>query len=226
MDYPGFFIQRGSEGEPVKAIQKRLGIQLTGVFGPTTEEIVTNFQRSRGLEADGVVGPDTWKALFAPEPAPSSDIGIATLAEARKFVGTREKPLGSNRGPEVDQWNRTVGAPLGSFWCMSFVFSMVKKACEKLGKPVAISKTASCSSLFRWAKANGRLVARPEPGDIFLCIGGPTGHFHTGLVEKLLPDERFSTIEGNSNDEGSANGIEVAHRKRGRRLASCHYVRL
>jgi hypothetical protein len=112
---------------------------------------------------------------------------------------------------------------------MAFVHAMVQDACRDLGLEMAarFPRTASCSFLYRWARERDRLVAHPQVGDVFLCIGGETGHYHTGLVSgELTVAGRFPTVEGNSNAEGSANGIGVFHRKRGRRLASCHYVAL
>jgi hypothetical protein len=205
-------------------VQEQLGVQPTGFFGPVTEEAVTAFQRSRGLEPDGEVGPNTWNALFAP--APPFDLGVAALAEARARVGVREQPLGSNRGPEVDRYLAAVGLPPGNFWCAAFAYFCVEEAARKAGKPNPLPKTGSSSALFRWAREQDRLTARPEPGDLFLCIGGSTGHYHTGFVAGDLVEERFPTVEGNSNADGSANGVEVAYRARGRRLPSCHYVRL
>src|SRR5262249_11988343 len=35
-----------------------------GDFGPTTEENVRRYQRSRGLDADGICGPLTWTSLY------------------------------------------------------------------------------------------------------------------------------------------------------------------
>ena len=224
MEYPGVILKRGSTGEAVKAVQSRLGVQATGFFGPVTEEAVTAFQRSRRLEPDGEVGRNTWRALFAPEPV--FDLGVSALAEAKARVGVHEQPLGSNRGPEVDRYLAAVGLPPGNFWCAAFVYFCVAEAARKAGKPNPLLKTGSCSSLYRWARSNNRLTPRPEPGDIFLCIGGSTGHYHTGFVAGPINEERFPTVEGNSNDDGSANGVEVAFRARGRRLASCHYVRL
>lgn len=224
MQYPGHFIQRNSTGDEVKAIQVRLGVQQTGLFGPTTEECVCAFQRSQGLEVDGVVGKDTWGALFGAEP--STDLGEAALQQAKTRVGVHEKPLGSNAGPEVNQYLASVGLPPGCFWCAAFVYFCVDAAAKKLGRANPVPKTGSCSALYKWGKQNGRLVARPEPGDIFLCIGGDTGHYHTGFVAGPIQNERFPTVEGNSNDDGSSNGVEVAHRSPGRRLSSCHYVRI
>jgi len=235
--FPGIDFKRGDEGPEkaphIKAIQKALGLGpggQTGVFGPYTEQLVVNFQRSRGLDPDGVVGKDTWKALFGGEPAAhTGDLGERALAHARRFLHVRERPLGSNRGPEIDEWNRLAGVAVGSFWCMSFVHAMVRKACADAGADPAtvFLKTASCSALYRWAKQKGRLTTRPQPGDVFLCIGGDTGHFHTGLVV-TTPDGngRFETIEGNSNAGGSANGVGVFHRRTGRLIRNCHFVTL
>ncbi len=47
----------------IKALQRRLGIDVDGVFGPGTNSAVRSFQNRNGLTADGVVGPATWRAL-------------------------------------------------------------------------------------------------------------------------------------------------------------------
>ena len=58
--FPGVIFKRGSEGDNVKKIQARLLVQQTGIFGPTTEACVIDFQESRGLApVDGEVGPNT-----------------------------------------------------------------------------------------------------------------------------------------------------------------------
>lgn len=72
----------GDSGEAVRQLQMELSRIGTfnsaedGVYGPSTEAAVRQFQQQQGLTPDGVVGPQTWQALalaqtpitlFAPE---------------------------------------------------------------------------------------------------------------------------------------------------------------
>lgn len=56
-------LRRGMQQELVKTIQRKLGVQQTGLFGPKTEAAVRELQRARGMVPDGIVGPKTWGAL-------------------------------------------------------------------------------------------------------------------------------------------------------------------
>lgn len=51
------------ESDLVKEIQRKLGLNVDGKFGPKTETKIREFQRSKGLVPDGIVGPKTWKEL-------------------------------------------------------------------------------------------------------------------------------------------------------------------
>ena len=57
-------IKKGSNSLDVLSLQCSLGLDLDGVFGEHTEEVVKNFQTSHGLESDGIVGPGTWKLIL------------------------------------------------------------------------------------------------------------------------------------------------------------------
>jgi peptidoglycan hydrolase-like protein with peptidoglycan-binding domain len=63
--------KRGSRGATVRAIQRKLGLTVDGVFGAATKRAVKRFQRKHGLKADGVVGPATLGRM-----------GLARLARA------------------------------------------------------------------------------------------------------------------------------------------------
>ena len=90
-------LRRGSEGEDVERLQRRLRGQgfspgLTDLrFGPATEAALLAFQRARGLLADGVCGPETWAALEPdadpsrrPDHASALDVGL--VAEMFPFM--------------------------------------------------------------------------------------------------------------------------------------------
>lgn len=64
----GKLIKLGSEGEDVRYLQnllKNLGydIVVDGDFGPKTDKVVKEFQKSQGLDVDGIVGPNTLNSL-------------------------------------------------------------------------------------------------------------------------------------------------------------------
>ncbi len=50
-------------GARVASMQRALGIDADGKFGPGTQKAVKAFQHHHGLTADGIVGQATWKAL-------------------------------------------------------------------------------------------------------------------------------------------------------------------
>ncbi len=56
-------IGRAGNKAAVKELQRALGIEDDGVFGPDTDEAVRAFQTQYGLTVDGVVGDRTWAML-------------------------------------------------------------------------------------------------------------------------------------------------------------------
>jgi putative chitinase len=66
-------LRKGDNNENVKLLQKKLGVDPVGNFGPATEAAVKAFQAKNGLVADGIVGDGTWNKLMgtiAAAPAP------------------------------------------------------------------------------------------------------------------------------------------------------------
>ncbi|MEC4818475.1 MAG: peptidoglycan-binding domain-containing protein [Scytonema sp. PMC 1069.18] len=53
----------GSRGLAVAEVQRVLGVEPTGYYGPTTATAVRNFQSRNGLLVDGIVGPQTRSTL-------------------------------------------------------------------------------------------------------------------------------------------------------------------
>lgn len=241
--FPGRIVKIGdSDRETVKKIQHRLNavgcgpIAENGIFNKEgTERAVKLFQArfpdvtGRPLEIDGQVGSLTWGAMFGASTVPSNSVAPSALAVAAidfaiTQIGVMEKPVGSNRGPEVDNYLSAVGLnpASGSFaWCVAFTHYCYKKAAEKLGRENPHIKTAGV--LDHWNKArtkakvvrvtNARAVADPalvKPGALFIIDFGQ-GLGHSGIVMEVA-NGRLVTIEGNTNDNGSRNGIGVFRR--------------
>ena len=64
-DSPLPTLRQGDEGEEVRKLQRALGIDDDGDFGPNTKKAVRAFQKKNGLYVDGVVGKNTWARLDA-----------------------------------------------------------------------------------------------------------------------------------------------------------------
>lgn len=56
-------IKKGSRGDDVAILQRKLNLIADSIFGPITDEVVREFQKSHSLTVDGIVGPKTWDAL-------------------------------------------------------------------------------------------------------------------------------------------------------------------
>jgi len=78
-------LKLGSEGEDVKKLQEKLGVDPIGKFGPKTEAAVKAWQAINGLTADGIVGDGTWAKLFsgaAPAAPVAAPVATAPIANA------------------------------------------------------------------------------------------------------------------------------------------------
>ena len=77
-------LKLGSEGEDVKKLQQKLGVDIIGKFGPKTEAAVKAWQAINGLTADGIVGDGTWSKMFggATPSAPAAPVAAAPIANA------------------------------------------------------------------------------------------------------------------------------------------------
>ena len=127
-------------------------------------------------------------------------------------IGNQEIPKGSNNGPHVTKYLATVGLKPPQFWCMAFVLWCFYQAAERMGIVLKVLRTGGVIQFYAWVKKNHPdwIVATAMPGDIgIMDFGG--GHGHTFLVRDAIQN-KIETIEGNSNDEGSRNGYEVAYR--------------
>jgi hypothetical protein len=136
------------------------------------------------------------------------------LDVAKQEIGVSEQPKGSNRGGKVEEYLDVTGLGGGYPWCAAFVAWCGVKA---FGKEWPLPHTADCDGLLAFARKHGILHDKPQAGDVFLCLASKNDATHTGIVVAPNGDgTTVSTIEGNSNSDGSREGFEVAtqsHRK-------------
>jgi hypothetical protein len=131
---------------------------------------------------------------------------------------------GQNRGPwvrvyldghEGNEWP----------WATAFVTFILKQACLTLNCPIPIAGSFASNELTQQAKdknlfvhsediINGTVSRQTlEPCCIFLLQKNSSEWLHPGFAYQLSEDT-FLTIEGNTNNDGNANGYEVCKRTR------------
>lgn len=129
---------------------------------------------------------------------------MVQLAQAELAKGVRETG-GNNESDRIREYRTaTVGAePTPGPWCAYFVSWLAREA----GAPIGAggNGTGYVPTLEAWGKQEGRFAehgtARPNPGDIVIFDWGRDGTpDHTGIVERVDPDGRVHTIEGNASD--------------------------
>lgn len=140
-----------------------------------------------------------------------STLSVAALAKAVTQLGVAEVPKNSNAGRDVEKYLRSVGLGKGYAWCMAFVYWCASESAKELGVVNPLIKTGGV--MRQWNEsAKERRKSAPQVGDVFIMdFGKGTGH--TGFVERV-DGSNVHTIEGNTNDEGSREGYEVARRVR------------
>lgn len=145
-------------------------------------------------------------------PPDTPELVAKIIRGAIERVAIHEQPLGSNRGPQIDDWNRLAGVSVGSYWCAAFVAAVWRDAGAAL-PPITPgqSNQADCDSWMRWAKRYGYFSPKPVLGGAVL-YGVPTDAKHIGIV--ICTEPGFvASIEGNTTVEGSQlerNGTAVA----------------
>ncbi|MCY3874157.1 MAG: peptidoglycan-binding domain-containing protein [Rhodobacteraceae bacterium] len=239
-------VDQGARGKAVRFVQEWLtlngsAVAIDGNFGPATRAAVVSFQQRNNIQTRGTVDARTHDVLTAPMRRAlaiprnlSEDFGAATVALARQHLAEHPREVGGpNCGPWVRLYmdgNQGVDWP----WCAGFVSLILRQAAAAQGRGLPFPRTYSCDILAtngqcRGLFVNGRDIADGDrqnalqPGMVFLCRRMPDDWVHTGFITETNTNS-FGTIEGNTNDSGSREGIEVLERTRG--YAKMDFVRL
>ena len=237
----GATVGTGSRGKRVRRCQEWLtlngfALKIDEDFGPATAFAARSFQKSAALSQTGQVNARTFGKLCEPlaralDPVtPASNLGRTLVKVARKHLraGAREVG-GDNRGPWVRTYMRGQEGR-DFFWCAGFVSTLLEQATAAQGESMPIPWSMSCDRLALSARERRRFVARAEldpaeirPGWLFLVRRAAEDWNHVGIVVSAGA-EHILTIEGNTNDGGSREGIAVLRRIRS--LGDKDYIRI
>lgn len=246
-------IQRPQTGRRVNQVQEWLlyhefRTSIDGAYGPATEVCVAAFQKKKRLPQTGIVDDATWNALVAPmRDALQPPKNIARLSPQMTVRKVAEQHLaqhpveigGDNRGPWVRLYCEGNDGRAWA-WCAGFVSLIMLQAYFYREEQAPIRGSVSCDSLAAQARAADRFIAErditrgriawEELGGcgIFLKRRTDTDWVHAGFALDAVgePSETvFSTIEGNTNDEGSRDGFEACRRMRGLARSDYDFIR-
>lgn len=218
----------------VVAFQRQHDLTPDGIAGPLTLAAL----------AAPAAPPADPLALLAPLRAAALQAGgsgvtrAVAVARAALALHIRETG-GNNRGPTVEAIQLYAAGATHYAWCAAFCQLCLRLGFEAAGQKLPLGVGISCSSLVvRAAKLSrvfelrgagtGRFPAgTPQPGDLLVLRGGPTHYRHVGLVVAApRADGVVPTIEGNTNDAGSAEGDGVYEKERRPKRTPCVFVTL
>lgn len=202
-------------------------VQIGPLTQPTrpesTGDFVVSVRRSSGQDARvvfdsagisvGVVVPAAGNSASVPSSGGNRATASLQACAAGEVGVTESSP---NRGPEIDDYNRTAGVPLGSPWTFSFISYCLRQAGLDRQLPV------SAYGPQLWANAlRARLAIQGvdfqstralRAGDIYFSGSrdsvGPAGI----VIDVLLDGRTFVGVEGNVVADGNP-GVEGVFRK-------------
>jgi hypothetical protein len=137
------------------------------------------------------------------------------LAECVRYLGTKEHPVNSNRGLRVDYWLDSVGSPLESPWCSAFVFQAGIQSVGRSNWPFV--RSGRVQDLVDACKKDGRFtedLSKAGPGDLVVLWYDQLNRFgHVAAIETVTKTV-VTSIDGNSNADGSREGYAVVRKSR------------
>lgn len=130
---------------------------------------------------------------------------------AQACIGVKETY--ANRGTLVDLFETSVGGVLGQSWCMDFLQAMIAYVEVTLHIQSPFPATRACTAAWNLGKKAALNPLTPLPGDVIIWQHGETWQGHCGII--LAQDSlTYTTVEGNTNDDGSREGDGVYLKKR------------
>jgi len=141
---------------------------------------------------------------------------------ARGYIGQQE--IAGNLGFKdklFEKRMKEVGFEKGFAWCSLFSERVWTDFYQQKGTPVALAKikklcSASAVTTYNNFKADGSFIvsSTPKIGAIVIWSHGSGPQGHAGIVVEIVDSTTFKSVEGNTNDQGGREGIEVAEKTR------------
>lgn len=141
-------------------------------------------------------------------PAGASDQGHAIIAKAQEYTYVRESK-GANRSKEIDLWNKSSGAPLGSPYCAAFI-SYVHKTLN-----IKAPNSAWSPDLVAKNRVSFDKIEAGDVGGLYFPSKGRVAHVF--LVEQVKGNNVY-TVEANTSPSAASGSAsdrdgDGVHRK-------------
>ncbi len=155
----------------------------------------------------------------AASPRARLTLARAALAYAHDYVGIEE--IGANTGPAVRLFLRAANINEPAAWCAAFI-----NLCAELGGAILnvvsplekVPRQAFVQDYWTYGVLQGWEVKfeQARAGDLFLLWHRRLERYaHIGFVDCVdLEARSFTTVEGNTNDDGGREGYKVSIRTR------------
>lgn len=154
--------------------------------------------------------------------AKAMPIGVKALNEAKKHIGVKENPRGSNRC-QFSVWYGFIGP-----WCAMFATYCFDTQGSKAF--VRGSRFSYVPYIIAAARAGGQgmyVTNNPKPGDLVCYDWDRNGNYdHVGIFEKWTGGGNWSAIEGNTGADSYSNGGMVMRATRNRGMANVTFIRV
>lgn len=211
-------------------------IEVDDDFGGITKLAIDGFQKTMNIPVTGECDQRTWNYLVQPmkmafEGATlvSDDLRVMALNRAKMMLDFSPRELGQNCGPWVRAFMHGHDGKWAA-WCagsVSTIFHLERERALDRGVknvPEIFKWSWSVPDMVKEAKEKNLYIDMVEvemrvfeAGDLFVVFDKKLGYTHIGLVESVIIEKGIAlinTIEGNTNDEGSAEGFELCRRTR------------
>lgn len=161
----------------------------------------------------------TRRAMAAPPSvvqAPTLQVHLVQVANGQ--IGVHE--TSRNRGPGIEKYWSATSYPEGHDerqpWCAAFAAWCLREAVVRRWGDEAVAPFRRCRSarVYDWLDWADReravaVVKEPRAGDVAVY-----SFSHIGIVSDYNGGSDFTAIEGNTDDDGGREGVEVARRRR------------